>query len=183
MKIQDYQQLELFSQTENQNQKKTQISHLFLKFIWAWEKTILIIIGLIITGIISFSLGVEKGKRITRLGTDSRLDIALKRQKPQALLATAAAKQISSVPQAQPITKEEPQDYLAKYTIQVASFSNKTSAQREVEVLKKRGLSSIVLPKGKFTIVCVGNFSQRQEAESLLPKLKKQYQDCLIRRL
>jgi hypothetical protein len=183
LKREDYQQLELFSQTKNHSQKKTQISYLFLKFIWVWEKTILIIIGLVITGIISFSLGVERGKRIAQLKTDSRLDIALKTQKAQPVLSTAVPKQIFSTQQSQPVKKEELQEYLSNYTIQVASFLSKTNAQKEADTLKRRGLSSIVLPKGKFSVVCVGNFSQRKDAESLLLKLKKQYQDCLIRRL
>lgn len=172
MKREDYQQLELFLQTKNHSQK-TQISHLFLKFIWAWEKTILIIIGLVITGIISFSLGVERGKMIAQLKTKPTLSIAV-------------PKQVIKEQNSQSLQKEgikEIKEYITNYTIQVASFLDRINAQKEADSLKRIGLSSIVLPKGKFSIVCVGNFSQRKEAESLLPKLKKQYQDCLIRRL
>ena len=186
MKRQDYRQLELFSQTKNHSQKKTQISRLFLNYIWTWEKTILIIIGLVITGIISFSLGVERGKRITQLKIDSRLDTAFKIQERKPALSIAIPKQVIKEQGSQPLQKEQIEEikvYVTNYTIQVASFLNRTNAQKEADTLRRKGLSSIVLPKGKFSIVCVGNFSKRENAESLLLKLKKEYQDCRIRRL
>ena len=173
LKREGYQQLELFSPTKGNNQEKREISRLFLNYIWAWEKTILIIIGLAVTGIISFSLGVEKGKRIARLKSEEALPA----------LSITVPLEAPSTQQPQPVKKEEPRELLPNYTIQVASFLNKTNAQKEADALKRKGLSPIVLPKGKFNIVCVGNFSQRKDAESLLPKLKKQYQDCIIRRL
>jgi hypothetical protein len=183
MKKEDAQQLELFSQIKKYDQRRAPIPRLLLNYIWAWEKTILIIIGLIITGIVSFSLGVERGKRITQLKTESRMDIALKTQKIQPALSTTAAKPILKKEEPQPTQKKGIKEYIQNYTIQVASFLNRTSAQKEADTLKRKGLASMLLPKGKFIIVCVGSFSNRQEAEYLLPKLKKQYQDCRIRRL
>jgi len=176
-------QLELFSQTKERNQRKTQIPSLLLNYIKVWEKTILIIIGLILTGIVSFSFGVEKGKRITQLKTDSRLDFALKVQKAQPALSASTPKPINKEEESRTSQKQELTEYIQNYTIQVASFLNRVNAQREAQILKRRGLVPMVLPKGKFCIVCVGNFPTREEAESLLPKLKKQYQDCRIRRL
>ncbi|MDD4979963.1 MAG: SPOR domain-containing protein [Candidatus Omnitrophica bacterium] len=178
MKREEAQQLELFSQTREPGQKETRLSGLLLNFIRGWEKTILIIIGLAITGIVCFSLGVERGKRIVRLKTDSRLDIALKAQKAQPKAAALAPRQADTQAQAAQQSLLPP-----NYTIQVASFINRKNAQREADILKKKGLSTMVLSKGKFTIVCVGNFPNKQEAEFLLPKLKKQYQDCRVRRL
>ncbi|MFH0913183.1 MAG: SPOR domain-containing protein [Candidatus Omnitrophota bacterium] len=183
MANEETQQLELFSQTKERNQKKARISASLLNYIWAREKIILIILGLIVTGIVSFSFGVERGKKITRLKTDSRLDIALKTQKIQPAVSAPVAKPKSSEEALQPAQKEELTEYIQNYTIQVASFIKRGNAQREAETLENKGLSAMVLTKGKFTIVCVGNFPTRQEAESLLPKLKKQYQDCRIRRL
>ncbi len=173
-------QLELFSQTKGHNQTRVGASKAFISYISKYEKTILIIIGFVITGIASFSLGVEKGKSFTMLKTDSRLDIAVK---PKPTLPVPVPKQINKNQQYQPVKKEELKEYIQNYTIQVASFLNRTNAQKEAEILKRKGLSPQVLSKGKFCIVCVGNFSKREEAESLLSKLKKQYQDCRIRRL
>ncbi|MCX5699877.1 MAG: SPOR domain-containing protein [Candidatus Omnitrophica bacterium] len=62
---QDYSQSELFSPGENSGQYKPR-SHknpFFLRF-RGYEKVMLLIMGLVLTSIISFSLGVEKGKRV-----------------------------------------------------------------------------------------------------------------------
>ncbi|MDP3732778.1 MAG: SPOR domain-containing protein [Candidatus Omnitrophota bacterium] len=176
----EYGQLELFSQTKGQNQANAGLSKAFISYISKYEKAILIIIGFVITGIVSFSLGVEKGKNFILLKTASHLDIAAK---PEPSLSVSAPKQITKEQQYQPEKKDELKEYIQNYTIQVASFLNRVNAQKEANILKRKGLSPLVLSKGKFSIVCVGNFAKREEAESLLSKLKKQYQDCRIRRL
>ncbi len=179
----EYNQLELFSQAKGNNQANAHISRAFMSYITKYEKAILIIIGFVITGIASFSLGVEKGKSYTTLKTDSELDIAAAKVKPELSLPVSTPKQVIKEEQYQPVKKEEFKEYIQNYTIQVASFLNRVNAQKEADILKRKGLSPQVLSKGRFCIVCVGNFSKREEAESLLSKLKKQYQDCRIRRL
>ncbi len=176
----EYKQLELFAQGKSHNQTKAPISQVFIRYISKYERTILIAIGFVITGIASFSFGVERGKGFPMLKTESQLDIAVK---PKPALPVSAPKQIINDQQYLPVKKDELREYIQNYTIQVASFLNRTNAQKEAEILKRKGLSPQVLSKGKFCIVCVGNFSKREEAESLLSKLKKQYQDCRIRRL
>jgi len=178
----EYNQLELFSQAKGNNQANANISKAFMSYITKYEKAILIIIGFVITGIASFSLGVEKGKSYAMLKTDSQLDIASAKVKPELPLPVSTPKQVIKEEQYQPV-KKELKEYIQNYTIQVASFLNKVNAQKEADILKRKGLSPQVLSKGRFCIVCVGNFSKREEAESLLTKLKKQYQDCHIRRL
>ncbi|MCM8779704.1 MAG: SPOR domain-containing protein, partial [Candidatus Omnitrophica bacterium] len=69
------------------------------------------------------------------------------------------------------------------YTIQVASFKFKNEALKEMESLKRRGFNSIILNKGTFLIVCVGKYSDKEKAISVLQKLKKNYQDSFVRRL
>ncbi len=176
----EYDQLELFSQAKGHNQARAGASKVFISYIWRYEKAILIIIGFVITGIASFSFGVERGKSFITLKTDSQLDIAVK---PKPALSVPVPKQITKDQKFQPEKKDELKEYMQNYTVQVASFLNKINAQREADILKRKGLVPLVLSKGKFCIVCVGNFSKREEAETLLPKLKKQYQDCRIRRL
>lgn len=178
----DYQQLELFSQgREPSRATPTRFSGLFMRYIRAWEKIILTIIVFVASGIVFFSLGVEKGKRISVLKTGSRLDIALKalpQPAPQQSAPAAEIKKEAPAPE-----KEEVQYEARNYTIQVASFTNRTSAQKEASRLKTKGMSVVVLPKGKYLIVCVGSFNKKEEAQSTLSKLKKNYQDCIVRRL
>ena len=74
-------------------------------------------------------------------------------------------------------------DIRKHYTVQVASFQTRKYAQKEAEVLRKKGFSPLVLPKGKYSILCVGNFSSRETAKPLLSKLRQRYRDCFVRRL
>ncbi len=179
----EYNQLELFSQTRGHNQTKAGVSKAFISYISKYEKTILIIIGFVITGIASFSLGVEKGKSFILLKTDSHLDIGVLPKSSSSASSVSTPKQMTKDQQYQSKEKDGVKEYIQNYTIQVASFLNRINARKEADILKRKGLSPLVLSKGKFSIVCVGNFAKRKEAESLLSKLKKQYQDCLIRRL
>jgi len=62
---QDYSQSELFTQELDNGQFKPRIlSNPFFMRIRGYEKVMLLIMGLFLLSIISFSLGVEKGKRI-----------------------------------------------------------------------------------------------------------------------
>lgn len=156
-------QLELFTQTGRCrfSQPKEEGRNRFLSELWRYEKTLLIIIGFIITAVSSYSLGVEKGKRSAILKNNSDT--------------------------AQPATKKEIQLQIPvqtqNYTIQLATYQTSTYAQKEAEKLRKRGLLPLVLSKGSYQVLCVGNFSNLNAAASLLSELKKQYRDCFIRRL
>lgn len=157
-----YSQLELFSESKDYAEVKTRAAHkLFLGYIRNYEKVILIIIGFTITGIISFSLGIEKGKKL--IGQTVQVKPVIEKQ---ALIK-------------EPVRK----DSLYNYTIQVASYQSKISAQKEVDRLRKKGHLPLVLSKGKYRVVCVGNFSDKKMATTLVLELKKQYRDCFIRRL
>ena len=62
---QDYSQSELFSSPDNGGQYKPRIpKNPFFSRIRGYEKVMLLIIGLVLTSIIAFSLGVERGKRV-----------------------------------------------------------------------------------------------------------------------
>lgn len=69
------------------------------------------------------------------------------------------------------------------YTIQVASYKDDQYAQKEANSLKKKKFDAFVITKGDFIIVCVGKFSKKEDANGILSKMKKNYNDCLIRRL
>lgn len=181
MKREDHSQLELFSQEGSESQVRVPAGHsFFLRRIRAYEKSILMIISFVITAIISFSLGVEKGRKLvqkqqTTVIEENNQDSAADK-KPLLYGDTAT------------IVKKEQVGLKGRssgYTIQLASYKTMTYAQKEGEFLKKKGLLPVFLSKGNYTVLCIGNFSSRDAAESLLSELKKQkrYSGCLIRRL
>ncbi len=202
-------QRDLFNQENSSLYARTKASSSFLSRIWGYEKTILLIFLFLITGIISFSLGVEKGKKIVLQNTNLKLDFALDKQSSLTKVTlnrktSIAQSKAAFIPvntqsfvgknsiekQVQPNQniKEDsrkqakPDDY-NQYTIQLASYKVKAQAQSEIAKLKKRGFLPIILSKSGYNVVCVGNFPNKQTAQSYLSKLSKVYKGCFIRRL
>lgn len=173
-------QLELFSQpnVKGRNASKKRVSDSLRGFMTHYEKTVLIIISFIVSGVISFSLGVERGKKIANLKLNSHFDMATKIQPPKIQPPEDNQKIIPA--QNYP---SSPELAAQNYTIQVATYKKKTHAHQEASVLRKKGFSTTVMSKGVHIIVCVGNFSDKETAKSLLTQLKKRYHDCFIRRL
>lgn len=182
MKKINYSQLELFKTLDSHSRTKVNTQNLLLKYIHNYEKIILIITGFIIVGAISFCLGVEKGKNLAMLKTDSYLETQAKIQPPTYDLSTKEKVQ-PLIEKKDTVEQPKIKETIHNYTIQVASYQNKRYAEKEAERLRKKGLSPLILSKGKFSVLCVGNFSNREIAKSLLSKLKEHYRDCYIRRL
>lgn len=177
-------QLELFSQQQSDyaESKQSGLNFSFFNYMRGYEKTILLIIAFIIIGIISFSLGVEKGKRLT---VNKSVDTVTIRQQ----ITSTGTQKIPVVKEAaapktqQPVVKET--TVLGVYTIQIASYQVKESARKEAELLKKRGLNPIIISKGKYSVLCVGSFPNKESANSFLSEIEKdkRYRGCIIRRM
>lgn len=143
---QNYSQSELFTQSLDSRHYKPHIpKNPFFLRIRGYEKITLLIMGLVLISIVSFSAGVENGKRAA-------------------------------------FAKNGGQDQNG-YTIQVASFKNKELALRHAQSLKSDGLAPMVFAKGNYIILCVGKFSNQENAQPLLIQLQRIYAGCRIRRL
>lgn len=187
MEKQSNYQLELFSEEKGEVRQGARHPGIpFLNYAKAYEKSILLIIGIIITGLISFSLGVEKGKKISMSRFNSRFDVVS--APPQPVLLNAKQEVAAGESRAREAVRseEKPQPKFLErqgYVIQLASYKNRSFAEREVVSLKKNGFSASVMPKGGFTLLLVGNIPNKETALSMLAQLKKRYRDCYIRRL
>jgi len=183
------QQLELFSGSERTAQTSGLNRNTLLGYCRGYEKIILITIGFIISAVVSFSLGVEKGKLIAlapsapksevtaNIRTDTQKIETANTLPAQAISVSLSTGQAKTTSLAQGIGK------LQNYTIQLASYQSKNLAQKEAGVLKKKGLAPLVLSKGNYNILCVGSFNSKETAKPLLSQLRKRYQDSFIRRL
>jgi cell division protein FtsN len=138
----------------------------------SYEKTVLLLISFIVTAIVTFCLGVERGKALNPKVAQAPL-----------LPATTAVAKPEAVIQKQPLPQTQPQ--AERYTIQVASYKSAKYAQEEAQRLKKQGFSTAIIAKGAYTVLYVGNFSNKEEAREFLNEIKKQkrYADSTIRRL
>ncbi|MFA5286933.1 MAG: SPOR domain-containing protein [Candidatus Omnitrophota bacterium] len=168
-------QLELFSDPQedpktaaNRAQKNS-----FVARIWGYEKTVLIIILLLVIAIVSFSLGVEKSRHAL---VNQPINIV---SEPAAVESPKRVESLNPSADVKPIAIKQD----GQYTIQLASFKASSYAKREAEALNKKGYKAFTLNKGKYIILCVGNFPDKETAQPLLPELSKYYKSCYIRRL
>jgi len=188
-------QYDLFSQSARAKADISPERLRFLSFIRSYEKNIILIIILAVTGIVCFSIGVEKGKRISALRPVSNIGVMSDAQ-PKVVIAKTVltptnalqAKQFQPLPIVNtnvilPQNVKRNVELTGNYTIQLASYRSMASAQKEAELLKKKGFASLVIPKGNYTILCVGKFPSKETAQSLLVQLTKRYQGCHLRRL
>lgn len=206
MGIQNDSQLELFSQPNANNKNRYKLRNAFTGCFRNYEKIVILIICFLISWAIIFTLGVEKGKATAPLlQQEIKTNIAPEIKTVNIGQETPAIKQEETTPQiketaavkqeeiTQQVKKpEEPKKNIksitksvkkGRFTIQLGSYQNKTIAQKEAQNLKKNGYTPLIISKGKYIILCVGNFTDEVKAKSILSKLKKQYNDCRIRRL
>jgi len=173
------QQLELFSQSAPDSARVagTKHSSSLIAQIRKGERIILVIVAIAVSSIISFSLGVEKGKRLAVVTRNTvSFDLAA---------ATPPKIQAMVTPQAATVTLPAPQvsTVISGYTIQLASYKTMEGAQKEAQILKKRGLATIILTKGSYKVLCVGRFNNKETAQPLLSELSSRYAGCYLRRL
>ncbi len=206
-------QFDLFTQGRASSGEFPHDSPARISAIRKYDKILLLSISFIVTVIVSFSLGVEKGKRMMALKSQAVFDTAMVRKTPPVAERSAPAKglavstggQISMQAPQQPVsTAAEPaqiepvsgrdpgqiQTVLPPagnkgraFTIQIATFKTRAHALKEMTALKQKGYPVYLTSKGKYTVLTVGNFSDKEAAKPILSKLKKNYQDCFIRRL
>lgn len=146
----------------------------------SYEYLVFILIAFIMIAVISFSLGVEKGK-----------SIGLKRASLKAEVRSQSIEQTEPLPKAVPNgSGKEAEDKVEEsapaksgYTIQVASYVKKEVAEREADSLKKKGYNAFAMPSGRYYIVCVGKFSDIKKASSEKDRLRRLYSDCYIKKI
>lgn len=200
MEKQEYSQLDLFNKAEEGASSAQRLSGTFLSYIRTYERLVLMLIGIVITGVVCYCVGVEKGKHIALTQVNSNLDIAYQNK-------TIAPRQdiVQAAPRVSPVrvlpaviqpvkvvpAKVNQPVLVAKavqpakglYTIQIGTYEGKVSAQQELSALKQQGLLPVLRPSGKYIVVSVGNFPDQATAKSVLTQLKRKYRDCYIRRL
>lgn len=142
---------------------------------------------LLVFYVLAFSWGVEKGKRSAYPSQVIRTTVV---DQPAPSMAAAvtpdvkaavAAPAEEAVPRVVPLTVAELPKPVAKvtrpdgkYTIQHVTYVTQSAADREIQKLAQRGYSSFIIPSGKHFQVCIAAFQSRQDAASLLKKLRSQ---------
>lgn len=145
----------------------------------SYEALIIGLIGLVLTTSIIFSLGVERGRSLEFV--EAPLNVKEVQAQP-AEKSPEGQKQPEVKPKEQEIEKTVPVAPAQKpFTIQVATYKTRTSAEKESTRLKNIGYSSDVLKKKEKFIVCVGTYAKKELAQQTLRDLKRIYKDCYVR--
>ncbi|MDD4910124.1 MAG: SPOR domain-containing protein [Candidatus Omnitrophica bacterium] len=189
-------QLELFSEGEHGPAPRGGACKRSFKIsIKRHEKQIMLLICFIVCGVVFFSFGFERGRRLA--GSGGIAGAGNTRMK-----AIAAPKAVQKGAEIQrPAEKSGGEVLLAKggsariqgsapgaseyYTIQIASYTKQEHAKSAAQRFEKKGYKTIVMPKGKYVVLCIGNFPSKDKAQVSLKELKKekQYSDSFVRRL
>ncbi len=175
-------QLELFNDSGLALETKNNASiNPLAKFLRNYEKKALLVVGILIISIISFSLGVERGKRIPLLNNaapriNSTVTLAQQKTPINSTVKSALTKKLPLPAEPVVLTAE------TNYIIQLASYKGKASAQKEASNLKTKGITPIILSKGNYLVLCVGGFKDKKTAQASLLEFKKTYRDCCIKK-
>ena len=152
------------------------------------DQTIGLTLVLLVIYVLTFSWGVEKGKRSSHESPRVRSvpTEILSPEVSQAAVASVVKTPLvamidESVPKEVPITVAELPRPVAKvmkpdgkYTIQHVTYITQQAADREIQKLAQRGYSSFVIPSGKHLQVCIAAFQSRQDASKALKQLRAQ---------
>lgn len=143
----------------------------------SYENLILLTIGLIMTLIVCYSLGVEKGRHLAGLQDQEIIEAQEQIQATPKQMPPEPKKKkmrIKVAEKQKSITQDSPY-------IQVASFRTTKFASKEMQQLKIKGYQPFTLTWGKYKVVCVGGYNNKDEANQALTQLKKLYADCILR--
>ena len=196
-------QFELFPRDSGQSSLKKKGSRFFLtSMTLSLENLVVLGVVLIMFMVISFSLGVERGAKITNNKEIDpkeapQITIAKNDQKftlentdltKADIIGTVSvqvpAQNDAYIPTEAPEAVSSRQEIREKlYTVQVASFKKEEYAQKEAKDLEAKGYEIFVIPKGEYSVVCVGKFQEENQARRFSSKLRSKYKDCLIRSL
>jgi cell division septation protein DedD len=198
-------QFELFPGSSANAEDPSRPRYLLANLTLSIENLVVLSILGIMVAVFAYSLGVERGKHlmaaqarpVSLVPAASDLQTVAVQQTVAPVVTTvarqtpAAVNQSNAVPAAvrpsavttTAVIAQKPAVPASafKYTIQVASYADEKFAHKAAGELNKNGFETLVMQKGKYAILCVGKFAQKNEAMSVISKLKSKYKDCLVR--
>jgi preprotein translocase subunit SecF len=166
----------------------------FVNIRLSYESLFFSLIIVLMFSVVLFSLGIERGKRIKKdyFMQSNRVSTRDGQFRAEETPRTSVASEKDS-PQLKPpqtkadlstagmVPKESIQSTGFNYTIQVLTYKDKISADRQVQQLIKKGYKPFIIHSGMFYAVCVGLYSSRETAKADLAILRRSYKDCFVR--
>jgi hypothetical protein len=192
-------QIDFLSHVEGKVEDSARPRYMAAQISLSLENLVIFTIVAIMVVIFSFSLGIERGKGVALMvpaaavADKKEAPVASSTSGPELKADTQKTKSIIALPKAVakgkttiavPVVTAVKPVKAGAYTLQVASYKGLKSAQREADKLKQKGFNNVyVLPKGTYTVVCVGNFQNKEDASDVKRQLNNRYQGSVVRRL
>ncbi len=201
-------QIDFLSQASGKEGENLQPRYMAAQISLSLENLVILSIVAIMMVIFSFAMGIERGKKIALSAPESSETVAANvpaakndrdTVKDDAKVSSVDSQKMKAPAlSSQTMVKGKPVVDVGAapaaaatavagsgaYTVQVATYKNEGPAQRAADVLKQKGFKDVyVLPKGSYTIVCVGNFQRKEDSSDTRRQLKSLYRDSLVRRL
>jgi len=138
------------------------------------EKIVFFLIGLVLIIIVTFCLGVERGKAVVAMPRPAFAKVSAGRPaQPVQLLITGAKAPAKPAPATNinnPVVHKG-----ELYTVRLATYINKKSAADETSRLRQSGFPAYIKASDKFYMICVGDYTDKKQADAALAALKKKY--------
>lgn len=176
------------------------------------EYTVIIAIGMLVLVIISYAVGVERGKRFTPTSSVEAVDLASGKEfkeEPDVertslpVIEKKSLAEIDKEPEAEPEAREDADPYsgsrddyvgappeegaspvtISGYTIQIASFKTESSAKDEIKKLASKGFEAHISRVGDWYQVYAVGYETIEQARGAQKKLAEKYQDCYIKKV
>jgi len=155
------------------------------------ESLILGVILLIMVMILCFTFGVERGKRIGAIKASARRDAKNIEEGGVAPMTVPMREEegISVnqevIPLVQEVETKAEEERLEAYAIQLITYKHEEYANKELAKLKRNGFEPFVVRSGRFFVVNIGPYKNKDEALTILKEFKRQapYRSAFLRKL
>jgi len=134
------------------------------------ESAAVIAIALIMGLVVSFALGVERGKRITATPREAVIPEKAPKEKVEP----------KKIEEEVRVTKKPLTSY--PYLVQLISYKEKHKAEEELRGLSQKGHRALIIPSGEWFQVCAGGYENFKDAEIAKKEFEKTYIGCFVRK-
>jgi cell division septation protein DedD len=179
------------------SQKGLAQNKIFL-FQFSIEKLVIMLIAFVLIIILTFCIGVERGKyvvgapkTIVTVKEVKQPPVPVKQQAPvysqqvKSNIAVAPIAPVRLTPvRPVPVATNINNPVVHRgdlYTIRIATYINKKSAADESSRLRQIGFPAYIKVSDKFYMICVGDYADKKQADKALAALKKMYKDVYIK--
>jgi|GEM_PF-522543 len=168
-------------------------------FQFSFEKLVFMLIAFVLVVILTFCLGVERGKfvvgaprvvvtvnEVNRQAVPVKQPVYIQQARPNTVVSAVTVRPALVKPapvKPVPVTNvNNPVLHRGElYTIRTATYINKKSAADEASRLRQAGFPAYIKVSDKFYMICVGDYSDKRQADTALITLKKMYKDVYIK--